>query len=992
MPKKRTSQAFETQYAGLNPGQKEAVDTIEGPVMVIAGPGTGKTQVLTLRIANILQKTDTPPSAILALTFTNAAAANMRQRLVATIGSPGYEVGIFTFHSFANYIFGLFPDYFEHAAGFTNASEVEQIGLVRSILDTDKRLTRLVPFSDPYLHIPAIRSAITHLKREGISPEQFRAWIQAERDRILAAADLYHEKGAHKGKMKSVYDQALKRLEKDDELALVYERYRTDLYARKRYDYDDALLMLVQALQQHPSLVQDLQESFLYFLVDEHQDTNGAQNRILELLVSFFDAPNLFVVGDEKQAIFRFQGASLANFMYFEKKFREVKRIDLTVNYRSHQGILDSAHALISHDTRTHNALTAAKGNGDKIKVYTFGTDDEERTFVADSIKKKLEAGVSPKEIAILFRNNTDGRPLAEMLERFDIPFTLSSGLSVLDDADIKKLNILVAAVSDLEDEALATALFVDFLAIDVADAHTIIRAAHTTHRPLYKVLEQADGLELTDPAVIKTFYMKLKDWHTRSKNMSLPHFLEHLVVGSGFLRHIQSLPYHIEKFDKLVALFDEIKAQCEHQEAYGPKEYLAFLSILKEHNVRLESDGRDDAQAVRLMTAHKAKGLEFDYVYIVHAYDGHWGGQRERHGFRLPYGTALAPEEGDSEHDERRLFYVALTRARRDAYISYALHAPDGRARVPSRFIGEIHEELKDAIDGATLTLPKQEAVLFVVPKNCKHAGGPEKYRTFVRDAFLHQGLSPTALNHYLACPWKWFYADFFRMQFVQSIQQMKGTAVHAALQDFFNRRNKETTDATYLIERLHHHLSLQSIPERQRERIFLDMSEALEGYVKTYEPFWTMPTINEYAVRGVALDEDILLSGKIDKMEIHENGKDITVYDYKTGKPKSRNSIEGGTKDSSGDYKRQLVFYKLLLDRHNNGRYHMTKGVIDFIEPNESGNYKPVSFVIEAEETHVLEDEIRRVAQEITTLSFWDMRCDDATCEECALRDLLG
>lgn len=992
MSKTNSSEAFEMQYARLNPGQKEAVDTIEGPVMVIAGPGTGKTQVLTLRIANILKKTDVGPSAILALTFTNAAAANMRSRLVSVIGSPGYEVNIFTFHSFANYVLDRHPEYFDDVVGCTNASEVEQIGILREILDTDQSLSRLVPFSDPYFNIGAIRQAITHLKKEGISPEQFAQWINDEREKILARDDLYHQKGVHKGKMKSEYDKALKALEKDDELARVYAAYREGLRIRKRYDYDDSLLMLIAALEKNETLLQELQESFQYFLVDEHQDTNGAQNRILELLVSFFDAPNLFVVGDEKQAIFRFQGASLANFLYFEKKFRDVRRINLSVNYRSHQGILDSAHTLIVHDGREHTELTAATGtgNGEKIKIYTFENDTDELLFVSDSIKKKIAAGVEPSEIAVLFRNNRDARPLLEALERNDIAFTLASGHSVLDDIDIKKLNLIVAASADLDDEAIAKMLFIDFLAIDVADAHTIISAAHKHGRPLYDVLEDVAKLGLRDEQAVAGMYKKLKDWHKKSKNMPFPHFFEFVVLDSGFLRHLQSSPYHIEKFDKLVSLFEEVKAQCEHNEDYAPEDYLSFLDILKEHNVRLEAEPRQDTGAVRLMTAHKAKGLEFDYVYVIHAYDGHWGGKRDTQAFRLPYGGTAIPEEGDSEHDERRLLYVALTRARLDAYISYGTTGADGRIRTPSRFIGEIHDDLKEVIDGATVALPKQASIIFA--ERAVHRG-PETYRAYVREMFTRRGLSPTALNHYLACPWQWFYRDFFRMQFVPSVQQMKGTAVHAALQDFFNKRNTDkSVGPDFVLERFERHLSLQNIPSRERERIRTDMREALAGYVKKYSSTWTRQTLNEFGIKGVALDEHILLSGKLDKIELHENGTDVTVVDYKTGKPKSRNSIEGNTKDGTGDYKRQLVFYKLLLDRYEKGHYHMVEGVIDFIEPTEAGVYKYEPFPITFDETDALEAEIRRVADEILNLSFWDTRCNEVNCEECALRDLLG
>jgi DNA helicase-2/ATP-dependent DNA helicase PcrA len=337
---------FERLYNILNKEQKDAVDSIEGPVMVVAGPGTGKTQILTLRIANILRKTDIPADAILALTFTNAAAANMRKRLVSIIGSDGYNVSIFTFHSFANHIIETFPEHFGEITGRTNCSEVERIDIVRSIIKNG-RFQILKPINEPYHNVPNIISAISHLKSEGITPETFFAWIKKEREKLEKTEDLYHEKGAHKGKMKGKYQKMFKDLDKDEELALLYEKYQKELIEKKRFDFDDSLLTLIDTMEKDEDFLRELQEEYQYFLVDEHQDTNGAQNRILELLATFFETPNLFVVGDEKQAIFRFQGASLENFLYFEKKFKNVKRITLQTNYRSHQGILDASEDLI---------------------------------------------------------------------------------------------------------------------------------------------------------------------------------------------------------------------------------------------------------------------------------------------------------------------------------------------------------------------------------------------------------------------------------------------------------------------------------------------------------------------------------------------------------------------------------------------------------------------------------------------------------------------
>jgi len=991
---------FERLYAMLNPQQKDAVDSIEGPVMVVAGPGTGKTQILTLRIANILKQTDVPADTILALTFTNAAAANMRKRLVSIIGSDAYRISIFTFHSFANHLIEHHPERFPVLVGKSNCSEVERIDIVRNIIDVGN-FEILKPIHEPYHNVSKIISAISHLKREGLSVQAFRLWVKKERDTVESAEDLYHTKGVYKGKMKGTYQKQLHSIKKNEELALFYERYQEEFTRRKRYDFDDSLLTLIEAMETSEDFLRELQEEYQYFLVDEHQDTNGAQNRILELLVTFFDTPNLFVVGDEKQAIFRFQGASLTNFLYFEKKFKEVKRITLNVNYRSHQGVLDAAGTLIEKSKEgIHAPLTSfsrpQKTEKTKINVYTFEADDEELLYLAESVRTMIDSGVPAHEIAILFRNNRDVEDIADYFERLSIPFLIESGHGVLDDPDIRKLNLILRAVSNLEnDDILAKTLFINFLTITVPDVYLLLKEAHKNKKTLFETLTHAHSLPLEKGENIIQYTKKLKKWKKIAENESFLYVFETIVRESGLLEYIQNSSFHTEKFDKLVRLFDEMKSHVKRNPFFSLSDYETFLKILEEHNLTLEAKSRQVPNSVRLMTAHKAKGLEFDNVFIVHAYDGHWGGKRAHEYFLLPYRTGNTISTGDDTEDERRLFYVAITRARKNVFISYASVAPDGRDRVPSQFIEEIYENLKNEKTGSALGYSGRRPPLFV-ERIGRH--GKEKYAEFVRTVFLEKGLSATALNNYLTCPWKWFYQNFFHTQFVPTTHQIKGTAVHKALEEYFSTRNKNTTlGLPFLLERFAFHVQESDLEPQLMERVMRDTKKSLTGWYNKWSQGWEMQTKNEIRIKGVVFDSSILLTGTIDKMEcLDDKCHKVRVIDYKTGKPKSRNEIEGTTKtlqniSGSGQYKRQLVFYKLLLERFAEEKYSMGEGVLDFIEPTESGTYKKETFLIDTTEKRELENTIRRVAHEITTLAFWDTRCDDSSCEMCALRNLM-
>lgn len=1000
----RSTVAFEESYAKLNPRQKEAVDATEGPVMVIAGPGTGKTQILTLRIANILKKTDIPADAILALTFTNAAAANMRKRLVSVIGSDAYRVSIYTFHSFANHLIAEYPERFGAVAGRSNCSEVERIDIIRSLIDQN-RFEIIKPLGEPYHNVVDIMQGISHLKREGITPTNFAKWVDDERTALLANEDVYHQKGVHVGKMKGEYIKRLRNLDKDGELAIIYRQYQDALANRHRYDFDDSLLMLIEALETHEDFLRELQEDYQYFLVDEHQDTNGAQNRILELLATYFDRPNLFVVGDEKQAIFRFQGASLANFLYFEQKFRDVRRITLDTNYRSHQGVLDAAHALIEKSSEGIKApLTAytkpPTDHDTRVKIYTFNADDEELLFLAESIQAKLAEGVPAHEIAVLYRNNRDVEAIGDYFERLGIPFLIASGHGVLDDPDIRKLNCILRSLADLTvDDTLAPVLFVSFLGLAIPDVYALLKEARTSKRSLFEVLVSPGGAELADPASITHLKDLLIDWKQTAENESFLHLFEKVVRDSGLLTHLQQSTFHIEKFDKLVRLFDEMKSHVRRTPFFTIHDYAVFLKILEEHNVTLDAQSRQIPQAVRLMTAHKAKGLEFDYVFIVHAYDGHWGGKRAHHYFSLPYRSGTGALEVNDAEDERRLFYVAVTRARKDVYVSYAAVAPDGRDRVPTQFIEEIRDDLRQELHGDTLGYANKRPPLFVERQGRE---GVERYGGFIREAFLERGLSATALNNYLTCPWKWFYESFFHTQFVPTVHQVKGTAVHKALEEYFTERNSNAdVPYAYLHERFVTHLTDADLEPLLLERVLKDTGASLEGWYKTWAPTWKPYAKNELMVSGVLLDDSIRLTGKLDKLEYLDDYTkggyhDVSVVDYKTGHPKSRNDIEGTTKTAqrtlgAGGYKRQLVFYKILLDRYADGMYRMHEGVLDFIEPMDSGTYKREAFIITQDETRELEDTIRRVARDIQEVSFWETRCGDTSCTACALRDLM-
>lgn len=989
---------FSEKYAALNPAQREAVDAIEGPVMVVAGPGTGKTQILTLRIANILKKADVNPENILALTFTEAGAAAMRRRLGEIVGAPAYRVAISTFHGFCNGIIRDYPESFPRIIGSQSITEVDQVAIVEQIV-RDGAFTVIKPFGDPLYYVRDLVQAVNEIKREGADPEAFLALVLEDERTLNALPDLYHEKGKYKGEMRGEYKKELKQIEKNKELAEVYRHYEERLRAGRFYDYGDMIMEVLRELKSNRDLLLILQEQYHYVLVDEHQDTNKAQNLILELLMNFHSDPNLFVVGDEKQAIFRFQGASLENFLYFKKLYPRALLVILEDNYRSSQAILDSAHSMLPGKKELRSRT---KHENRKVRIHAFSRADTEHYFVARDIREKIDSGVPPEEIAVLYRNNRDAAPFVPAFEKRNIPFVIESDENIMHDADIRKLIALFRALHEFgSDERLVEAMHIDFFNLHPLDIYRVMHAANAERISVYEVLRsdaRMRALHLERGEALRLWYGTMSEWAVRAKNDGIQVFFEMIVRESGFLAHILARHDSVEKLEKTNGFFDEIQKLTEKRPDADVGALLEYLSVLETHKILIKKSafgGRGGR--VRLMTAHKSKGQEFSHVYIVNAFDGHWGNTREGNSFALPQSLFLRETVERGPHvahdDERRLFYVALTRAKETITISYARESASGREQIPCQFIGEIREECIDRMDSPAVEREQKEDAAFLMVRP-HHASADMHDKEFVRALFLERGLSVTALNNYLECPWKYFYQNLLRIPAAKTTHQMYGTAVHGALDDFFSAvQEASLPPKAFLLDRFVTRLEKEHMRAADYEAHRARGEKHLGGYYDAYHGKWHTRVITEFDVKGVLLTPEIKLTGKIDKMELEDGTGGVRVVDYKTGKQKTRGDIEGTTKQSNGNIKRQLVFYNVLLELYESGkRYHMVSGDIDFVEPDEKGRYKKESFTVTTEETAALRDLIKETAGEITELAFWSARCEDAECPFCGLRRMMG
>lgn len=986
---------FEEAYGRLNKAQKEAVDEIDGPVMVIAGPGTGKTQILTMRIANICRKTDTEPENILALTFTEAAASSMKRRLVDLMGPGGYQVMISTFHGFANDIIKNFPEEFPRLIGAELLSDVTRVKLLREVV-SELPLEKLKSAYKPDYYLRAINGAINELKREGVSVDEFASIVREEKEGFDLIEDLYHDTGAYKGKKKGKYIELEKQIAKREELADIYREYENKLAAERYYDYNDMLMEALRALKENNELLLSIQERYQYILVDEHQDTNRTQNRIVELIADFHASPNVFIVGDEKQAIYRFQGASLENFTYFHKLYPRSKFIVLEENYRSTQTILDSAHSVLAGK----RPLQARSENKDeKIKVCSFTNPYAELKFVADDIKNKLVAGVPAEEIAILYRENKDSREMAEMLSRYKIPFVIDPGESILYDHLISKIVVILNAIENFGSQReLIEAMHIDCFRIDQFDIVKILAAVAEARTSIYDILESDEtigSLKLKTEKRVKHFYSFIKHRSAEKGNVSLLKLYEDVIKKSGLMRQVVSKGNSIQDLEKINGLFKELKRFIQTEKSVTLAKFLEHLEIMKENGFSLSKMILSpETRKVKLMTAHKSKGLEFGFVYLINAVTNTWEGKKEKN--LLPLPTKVYSIEGNDElaegeriEDERRLFYVALTRAKIGMSVSYSKFNEEGREQLPTVFVNEMKQDLLDYLDMAEYEKKISKTKELAFGKIDKERNDEILDKEMIEEIVLKKGFSPTDINNFLNCPWKYFYNNLLRIPQTITKSSAYGTAVHAALEDYFRKmQNGVTMTAAKVFESFRVNLDRQPIIDADKKDLIKKGEKSIIGFINHYAGTWERNFLTETPISGGEV-EGIPIKGRIDRIELLNNGK-VRVIDFKTGKYKTLGEITGTTQNSNGDIKRQIVFYKLLLKQFKDKKYVFDYGTVDFVEPDEKGNFHREDLVPDEADVNKLIEEIKFVYDEVVNLKFWNRRCGDSKCEYCRMRDL--
>ena len=979
---------FEARYKSLNPAQKKAVDQIDGPVMVIAGPGTGKTTILTLRIANILKRTDTPAHGILAITYTDAGVKAMRAKLHDIIGNRAHEVAIHTFHSFASAMIAEYQDHFLERGDFKQMTEVDRESLIRKII-TDQKFASLRPTGRPDAFVSGILRAVSDLKKEAYTPEMSSDHAKAEMERINNDESSISSRGLTKGKLKADAEEMIEKCKRTILFADVYKMYEEEKQKNRVRDFDDLIIELLVALRNDNLLLRLIQERFLYLLVDEHQDTNDAQNFIIALIAEFFETPNIFIVGDEKQAIYRFQGASVENFLLLQKRWPTMKVISLDTNYRSHQGILDAGFAMIenNYEGDEHRDLRVELKSGNKerprpIEIVTGeNTASIERYMVKELraiIDQNTKTGLQ-SSVAIITRRNRDLEKVIRLLEANHIPVSSERSVDIFNHPVGAVFFDLIEYLADpSKSEALARTLAAGMWGLQFDDSAKLIRGLRSG---------QTADLDKSIPSLIHLQRKALNDGAVG--------FIIHAAEESGFAGLIARDPAYIHVWRGIVALAESLTREGDIQSpAELMKAMLAYRLSAESKTVKV-SVGAPDLP-IQAMTAHGSKGLEFDYVFMPYATEEAWIGR--------PRGSSfILPKKRTDDHDirdVRRLFYVALTRAKKHAVILSAREESDGKALVPLRFISELDPKSTTIVE-----LPRAEVK---TPNQTEQSdvGVLKEHSTKIvglaKEVLLDNGLSVTALNHFLECPNKFLYLSILKLPQAPSASAEKGTAMHEAISRVWQENDRTAESIRRIIEEsVSGYLETSFLPANEKEAVKIELfddspavARALEPHFNAKGPIFTerwAKTVFEGTYKDASGKSQRLvvpIHGKLDA--IVESGDQVDVFDYKTRQAMSVNAIKGLTKDSSGDYFRQLVFYRLLLSDEPRWKGRNIVPSLVFVKPDDKGRCPIVTVPIAAEDTDAVKKQIQSVIGSVWTGEIADSKCSDPACEWCGLRRL--
>lgn len=1006
-----------------NSKQQQAIDILNGQVMLLAGPGTGKTFTVIHRIEKMLAD-GVEPSSILCLTFSDAAASEMRQRLIKKMGVVASAVDIYTYHSFCNDLIKTYPDKFEMTSGVKLITDAGKISIMKECID-DANLEFFVPSrADRYFFTKNFISYVEKLKTQRVSKDEYMACIDTNpvlmpRYKELES-EIYEREQAGNTKNKTRYNELEKiktNIEKAKELWTLFELYSTKMINKNLIDFSDMINLVLTSFEEDSQFLSEVSNKYKYFLVDEYQDTNDLQNQIIFNLLDGNDEKNIFVVGDDDQIIYGFQGAKSDNIENFLTKYPNTTVICLEENNRSTQTILDFSNLIVNQDeNRLENNLyfkekyniskkLTAKNpkiivKDKKIKRIQFGEILQEFNYIVDDIKTLIESDFAPKtdedkidysQIAIISKKRAELQTFAELLKSKNIPFQIDEGKSIFAIRSTILIYFYIKAMNNYltSSDKLFGLLLSEPFKIDQQDYNKILE-----EKRLWKKDESSDFITLMrnlngwkNPEKTTKFLETFDYLQDYASSNNLRNTVVEIINRTGLLTYFYKSGKN--RSENLAGIRKIISEATDFQNSDSTKnlsDFVKYLDDCFENEIDINLDKDSVVQnAVQLMTYHGSKGREFEYVYLPNLISSNW------EDFRMPGEYKLITEEvpdkdaaqAKKDSELLKLLFVGITRAKHTLTISFA-DSNNGKAQQITKYLEPTvnydfdSEQFECSADD--LTTEFYRSVSSDVFDNQK------AFKNEIEERVKSVVLSPSRLNDYLSCPRKFFYVKVLGIDVEEADWDGAnfGTLIHSLLE----RAVKVAKESAYptleeILEKFRLGMDgMKFSSEAKKEKYFKQGQKLLTNY---YPYFSQIPisriTDIEFSFYGVDVDGDFI-TGKIDRIEKNSDGT-FELYDYKTGNYSSEKKI--APNEEKQNYFNQLCFYKYAYEKLTGNK--VSKVGIIYVENHE----KSVDKYLTDDDMKYIETLIKDTYQNIKALKFNPIKEDkQGACKNCVYKQL--
>ena len=1006
-----------------NEQQLKCITTLDGPVMVLAGPGTGKTFTIIERIKYMIE-TGIKPESILCLTYSEAAANEMKGRLVNNIGAKASAVVVNTYHAFCNEIIKQNPYEFELLDGVSLIDDITKRDIMKEVIDEIKPQYYKTKWGDSYYYIPELLNAVDEIKSNRITKDDYFNTLNTHKEWMGKLNELTREykEREEKGKLVQTFLKSLddhkKKMGKASEAWDIYECYDIKLKKNNLIDFNDMICLVLDVFDYKQDFLEHIAEQFKYFLVDEYQDTNYSQNSIVFKLAQGAKTDNIFVVGDDDQIIYEFQGAKTDTLEKFLLKYPQTKVICLNENNRSTQNILDFSYKVISQDKlrlennpkfKNYNIskkLTAKNENiiplNKAIQVHTFADIKQENNFIVSKIEELINSNDCPvsngekdlSKIAVLTRDNAELNEFAKLLEAKNIQYQIKANKSIF---DINSSIIVYFYLQALENyqmysDKLYALLISEPFNFDIEDYNFLLEKSRINGKDLItNINENLKSREWKNRQTVENFIFNFNFLRMYKSSENIKNLIIETVNTTGILKYY--LNCEINRSENIYAIkkiIDEAEGLLKRNPTKSLADFISHIENSFESNIPILIDKEEYTQnAIQLLTIHSSKGREFDYVFIPNLISKKWEGKRISKTMTLPIdkNNSDVDIEDAKKSEQLRLLFVGITRAKHFLMLSCS-NSIDGSPQELTAHLANVISEDDNITQTYTHELSRESYALELAQSitKCKY-----DYKTAFTEEIKARTkefiISPSSMTSYINCPRNFLYSEVLKIPVYENTSDNAsyGSAIHKTLETAVKKAKEKGSypDLSEMIEDFRYFVNKQKFETlNKKEEFTLRGEKSLTAF---YKNFTQIPPLRIYATElylNHVPFENKFLKGFVDRIEKNTDGT-FELYDYKTGSAKSKNKITDGA--DYEHYLNQLRFYKFAFELLNPDTKVSKAGII-FAEDSDKNYY----ITLTEEDNEIIKNKIKFVYENIDKMNFNPPEKSEKTCQYCTYKQI--